>query len=193
MSSIDLGWAVNWKIPLWRRYRGGGANAWKREMTTLLPPLVPPSHSPLLPLSDFKRVNISPPATSREPQQLSWPFLKPFFPSVLFYDLFLSVIPSFPFGSSRSLVVRENRLKTFSSRVALELRGTGEVFQGLAWNDSAKKLTDFHEIFSTDTNKDNWTESKMKRAVDFLAFFLTTQIKRDTRSPLTPGSSRLVR
>ena len=72
-----------------------------------------------------------------------------------FLQLVLSVIPSFPFGSSRSLVVGENRLKTFSSRVALELRGTREVFQGLAWNDSAKKLTDFHEIFSTHTNKDD--------------------------------------
>ena len=73
-----------------------------------------------------------------------------------FLRLVLSVIPSFPFGSSRSLVVRENRLKSFSSRTAsLELRGTREVFQGLAGNDSAKKLTDFREIFSTHTNKDH--------------------------------------
>ena len=72
-----------------------------------------------------------------------------------FLRLVLSVIPSFPFGSSHSLVVRENRLKSFSSRTALELRGTREVFQGLAGNDSAKKLTDFREIFSTHTNKDH--------------------------------------
>ena len=192
MSSIDLGWAVNWKIPLWRRYRGGGANAWKREMTTLLPPLVPP-YSPSPPSKWFQESEYITTSNFKGAPTALVALFKAVLSFGSFLRLVLSVIQSFPFGSPRSLIVRENRLKTFSSRVALELRGTREVFQGLAGNDSAKKLTDFREIFSTHTNKDHWTESKMIRAVDFVAFFLKTQIKIDTRFPFTPGSSRLVR
>ena len=160
MSSIDLGWAVNWKIPLWRRH-GGGANAWKREMTTLLPPLVPP-YSPSPPSKWFQESEYITTSNFKGAPTALVALFKAVLSFGSFLRLVLSVIQSFPFGSPRSLIVRENRLKTFSSRVALELRGTREVFQGLAGNDSAKKLTDFHEIFSTHTNKDHWAESKMK-------------------------------